>query len=114
MGTAYVDMRGHSLRAIILLTLIVRQLLLCDMAFIGEYAEGHMLTVYVLRRGITDPSDFDLQQATVAIRSCNRLVLWAVLSRGVHMRVVLPEGTARVSPLVLAIQANYQEDPDRV
>ena len=28
------------------------------------------------------------------------------------MRVVLPEGTARVSPLVLAIQANYQEDPD--
>ena len=55
MGTAYVDMRGHSLRAIILLTLIVRQLLLCDMAFIGEYAEGNMLTVYdyVLRRGIT-------------------------------------------------------------
>ena len=28
------------------------------------------------------------------------------------MRIVLPEGTARVSPLVLAIQANYQEDPD--
>ena len=66
----------------------------------------------MLRRGITDPSDFDLQQATVAIRSCNRLGLWAVLSRGVRMRVVLPEGTARVSPVVLAIQANYQEDPD--
>ena len=61
---------------------------------------------------ITDPSDFDLQQATAAIRSCNRLGLWAVLSRGVHMRMVLAEGTARVSPLVLAIQANYQEDPD--
>ena len=28
------------------------------------------------------------------------------------MRVVLPEGTAQVRPLVLAIQANYQEDPD--
>ena len=28
------------------------------------------------------------------------------------MRVVLPEVTARVSPVVLAIQANYQEDPD--
>ena len=28
------------------------------------------------------------------------------------MRVVLPAGTAQVNPLVLAIQANYQEDPD--
>ena len=28
------------------------------------------------------------------------------------MRVVLPEGTTRVNPLVLAVQANYQEDPD--
>ena len=28
------------------------------------------------------------------------------------MRVILPAGTARVNPLVLAIQANYQEDPD--
>ena len=36
-------------------TLFVRQLLLCDMAFIGEYAEGNMLTVYMLRREITDP-----------------------------------------------------------
>ena len=64
------------------------------MAFVGEYAEENMLTVYVLRRGIADPSDFDLQQATEAIRSCNRLGLWAVLSRGVHMRVVLPERIA--------------------
>ena len=63
----------------------------------------------MLRRGITD--DFDLQQ-TEAIRSCNRLGLWAVLSQGVHMRVVLPQGTARVNPLVMAIQANCQEDPD--
>ena len=34
---------------------------------------------------------------------------------GVHMRVLLPElpgGTTRVSPLVLAIQGRYQEDPD--
>ena len=28
------------------------------------------------------------------------------------MRVLLPEGTDRVSPLVLAIQGRYQEDPD--
>ena len=35
--------------------LFVRQLLLCDMAFIGEYAEGDILTVYLLRRAITDP-----------------------------------------------------------
>ena len=93
-------------------TLIVRHLLLCDLAFIGDYAEGNLLTVYLLRRGITDPSDLDLQQATEAIRRCNRRGLWAVLSRGVHMRVVLPQGTERVNPLVIAIQANCQEDPD--
>ena len=39
--------------------LLVRQLLLCDMAYIGEYAEGDFLTVYMLRRGIADPSDCD-------------------------------------------------------
>ena len=94
------------------LILIVRQLLLRDMAFVGEYAEENTLTVYVLRREIADSSDFDLRQAAEAIRRCNRLGLWAVLSRGVHMRVILPAGTARVNPLVLAIQANYQEDPD--
>ena len=92
--------------------LLLRQLLLCDMACIGEYADGDVLTVYMLRRGIADPSDSDLQQVTSALRYCNRFGLWAVLSRGVHMRVLLPEGTDRVSPLVLAIQGRYQEDPD--
>ena len=92
--------------------LIVRELLLCDMAFVGEYAEENTLTVYVLRREIADPYDCDLRQAAEAIRRCNRLGLWAVLSRGVHMRVILPAGTARVNPLVLAIQVNYQDDPD--
>ena len=28
------------------------------------------------------------------------------------MRVTMPAGTARANPLVLAIQANYREDPD--
>ena len=64
------------------ITLFVRQLLLCDMAFVGEYAEGNVLTVHMLRREITDPSDSDLQQVTTALRFCNRLGLWAVLSRG--------------------------------
>ena len=82
-------------------TLFVRSLLLCDMAFIGEYAEADVLTVHMLRWEITHPSDSDLQQATSALRDCNRLGLWAVLSRGVHMRALLPEipgGTERVSP----------------
>ena len=52
-------------------TLFVRQLLLCDMAFIGEYADGDFLTVHLLRREITDPSDSDLQQVTSALRYCN-------------------------------------------
>ena len=29
-----------------------------------------------------------------------------------HMKLVLPQGTARVNFLVMAIQANCQEDPD--
>ena len=95
--------------------LLVRQLLLCDMAYIGEYADGDVLTVYMLRREIADPSSSDLQQVTSALRFCKRFGLWTVLSRGVHMRVLLPEipgGTEQVSPLVLAIQGRYQEDPD--
>ena len=96
--------------------LLVRQLVLCDMADIGEYADGEVLTVYMLRRGIADPTDSDLHQATEALRYSNRFGLWAVLSRGVHMRVLLPEipgGSGRVSPLVTAIQGRYQEDPDQ-
>ena len=41
----------------------------------------------MLRRGIADPTASDLQQATDALRSSDRGGLWAVLSRGVHMRV---------------------------
>ena len=96
--------------------LLVGQLLLCDLARIGEYAEGNILTVYMLRRGIADPTDSDALQVTSALRHSDRMGLWTVLSRGVHMRILLPEipgGTARVSPLVLAIQARYQEDPDQ-
>ena len=91
-------------------------LLLCDMACIGEYAEGNILTVYMLRRVIADPTDYDMLQVTSALRYSDRMGLWTVFSRGVHMRILLPEipgGTARVSPLVLAIQARYQEDPDQ-
>ena len=96
--------------------LLAKQLLLCDMAYIGEYADGAVLTVYMLRRGIADPTGSDLQQATDALRSSDRVRIWAVLSRGVHMRVLLPEipgGLGRVSPLVTAIQGRYQEDPDQ-
>ena len=31
---------------------------------IGEYAEGNILTVYMLRRGMTDPTDYDTLQVT--------------------------------------------------
>ena len=41
--------------------LLAKQLLLCDMAYIGEYADGDVPTVYMLRRGIADPTDSDLQ-----------------------------------------------------
>ena len=33
--------------------LLVGQLLLCDLAHVGEYADGNILTVYMLRRGIS-------------------------------------------------------------
>ena len=61
------------------------------MAYISEYADGDVLTVYMLRRGIADPTDYDLQLATEALRFSDRFGLWAVLSQGVHMRVLLPE-----------------------
>ena len=96
--------------------LFVRQMLLCDMAYIGEYADGNVLTVYMLRREIDDPSDYDTLQVETALRYSDRLGLWAILSRGVHMRILLPEmpgSTHRVSPLVLAIQSRYLEDPDQ-
>ena len=69
----------------------------------------------MIRRSIADPTDSDLQLAIDALHYSDRYGLWAVLSRGVHMRVLLPEipgGTGRVSPLVSAIQSRYQEDPD--
>ena len=46
------------------------------MAFVGEYAEENILTVYVLRRAIANPADLDIRQAAEAIRQCNRLGLW--------------------------------------
>ena len=55
--------------------LLARQLLLCDMAYISEYADGDVLTVYMLRRGIADPMDSDLQLATEASRYSDRFGL---------------------------------------
>ena len=48
--------------------ILLGQLLLCDMACIGKYAEGGLLTVYMLRREIADPSDYDTLQVTSALR----------------------------------------------
>ena len=95
--------------------LLARQLLLCDIARIAEYAEDGLLTVYMLRREIADPTDADVQQVMMALRYSDRMGLWTVLSQGVHMRILLPEiprGTTMVSPLVIAIQARYQDDPE--
>ena len=38
--------------------LLVHQLLLYDMAYLGDYAEGEVLTVYMLRREIANPTFF--------------------------------------------------------
>ena len=95
--------------------LFVRQMLLCDIAYIGEYADGNVLTVYMLRREIDDPSDYDALQVETALRYSDRVGLWAIASRGFHMRFLLPEmpGSAHmVSPLVLAIQSRIYDDPD--
>ena len=95
--------------------LFTREMLLCDMAYISEYAEGNLLTVYMLRREIDNPSDYDTLQVETALRFSDRLGLWAVASRGIHMRFLLPEmpGSDRmVNPLVLAIQSRIYDDPD--
>ena len=82
MGTARVDLRDHALAQYFSVILLVRQLLLCDMAYISEYADGEVLTVSMLRRGIADPTDSDLQLATEALCYSNRLGLWVLLSQG--------------------------------
>ena len=90
------------------LILLVKQLLLYDLACLGDYAEGNVLTIYMLRRGIANPTDSNLQQATAALRSSDRLRLWVVLAQGIHMRILLPapsNSLERISPLVLAIQS---------
>ena len=95
------------------LILLVQQLLLYDLARLGDYAEGEVLTVYMLRRGIANPTDFNLQQATAALRNNDRAGLRAVLSQGIHMRVLIPtipNGMERITPLVLAIQSRHQEN----
>ena len=97
--------------------LFTREMLLCDMAYISEYAEGNLLTVYMLRREIDNPSDYDTLQVETALRFSDRLGLGAVASRGIHMRFLLPEmpGSDRmVNPLVLAIQSRIYDDPDHI
>ena len=96
--------------------LLVQQLLLYDLARLGDYAEGNVLTIYLLRRGIANPTGFNLQQVTAALRSSDRLRLWLVLAQGIHMRILLPapsNSLERISPLVLAIQSRHQEHPDQ-
>ena len=61
--------------------LFVRQLLLCEMAFIGEYAQSNSLTVFMLRE-IADPTDYDTLQVTSALRYSDRQGRWRVLSEG--------------------------------
>ena len=98
------------------LILLVHQLLLYDMACLGDYAEDEVLTVYMLRRGIADPTDSNLQQATTALRHNDRARLWAVLSQGIHMRVLVPmtpNGMELVSSLILAIQSRQEEGVHR-
>ena len=95
--------------------LFVRQMLLCDIAYIGEYAEGNVLTVYMLRREINNPSDYDALQVETALRHSDRVGLWAIASRGVHMRFLLPEmpgSDHMVNPLILAIQSRIYDDDE--
>ena len=123
-NTTFWQMRGWELRGWLCeaircaqyfsMILLVQQLLLCDMACIGDYAEGEVLTIYMLRRGIANPTDFNLQQAGEALRSSDRFRLWSVLSQGIHMRVLLPaipNGMERISPLVIAIRSRHRENP---
>ena len=56
LGTAHVVCEAIHCAQYFSVILFVRQILLCDMAYIGEHADGDVLTVYMLRREIEDPS----------------------------------------------------------
>ena len=83
---------------------------MCDMADLTDYTEEAGLTAYVVRRAIGAPTREDIHLVTEALQDRDRFLLWSVLSQGRHMRTTLPSGTARVNPLVMAIQAEYLGD----
>ena len=53
------------------------------------------MTVYMIRRRIADPTDFNLQQATAALPNNDRAGLWAVLSQGIHYEGLGPNDPKR-------------------
>ena len=96
--------------------LIVHHSLLHDLACLGEYLDGEVLHVYMLRRGIADPTDHNLQQVTEALRQNDRRGLWEVLMQGIQMRVLVPMrlySLELVSPLVIAIQSRHRTEEQR-
>ena len=120
------QMRGWALRGMLCeaiccaqyfsIILLVHQSFLYDMAYLGDYTDNDVLTVYMLRRGIADPTASNLQQATIALRQNDRGGLWAVVSQGIQMRVLVPlasNGMELVNPLVLAIQSRQGESAHR-
>ena len=119
------QMRGWALRGMLCeeiccaqyfsIILLVHQSFLYDMAYLGDYTDNDVLTVYMIRRGIADPTAANLQQATIALRHNDRVGLWEVLSQGIQMRVLVPmsNGMELVNPLVLAIQSRQGESVRR-
>ena len=49
----------------------------------------------------------ELKEIIDSIRVRDRTGLWELLSPGISMCSTIPRGTARVNPLVRAIEANY-------
>ena len=62
----------------------------------------------------SEPNGFQSPTGRRGATSQRSIRLWAVLSQGIHMRVLLPAipcSTERISPSVTAIQSRHEEDP---
>ena len=59
------------------------------------------------------PTGLEIRLISDAIRTRDRMGQWEVLSLGRMMCSTLPRGTARVNPLVMAIEANFVEEVDK-
>ena len=75
-----------------------------DCAFLSDLAsrlgQEDELCLHAIQRSLRLPNDEERQEIIYRIHMGHRTNLWELLSRGISMYSTIPQGTARVNPLV--------------